>query len=210
MAHRLIEFISLIATYLIDQFGLAGIFIGMVLESACIPLPSEVIMLTGGFFVAKGTFSFWGVVAAGVIGNFIGSIIIYWIGAKGARSLLEAYGKYIFLNHKHLEKSEAWFAKYGEWAAFFGRNLPFIRTFISLPAGIARMNFARFCLFTLLGCLPWNIALTYLGYSLGANWTKAEAYVRPVSYAVLVIIILIIARFLFKAILEKRKYRKEL
>jgi membrane protein DedA with SNARE-associated domain len=187
-----------------------GIFIGMVLESACIPLPSEVIMLTGGFFVAKGTFSFWGVVAAGVIGNFIGSIIIYWIGAKGARSLLEAYGKYIFLNHKHLEKAEVWFAKYGEWAAFFGRNLPFIRTFISLPAGIARMNFTKFCLFTLLGCLPWNIALTYLGYSLGANWTKVESYVRPVSYVVLVIILLIIARFLFKSILEKRKYRKEL
>jgi membrane protein DedA with SNARE-associated domain len=210
MAHRLIEFISLIATYLIDQFGLMGIFIGMVLESACIPLPSEVIMLTGGFFVAKGTFSFWGVVAAGVIGNFIGSVIIYWIGAKGARSLLEAYGKYIFLNHKHLVKAEVWFAKYGEWAAFFGRNLPFIRTFISLPAGIARMNFTRFCLFTLLGCLPWNIALTYLGYSLGANWTKVESYVRPVSYAVLVIILVIIARFLFKAILDKRKYRREL
>jgi membrane protein DedA with SNARE-associated domain len=210
MAHRLIEFISLIATYLIDQFGLMGIFIGMVLESACIPLPSEVIMLTGGFFVAKGTFSFWSVVAAGVIGNFIGSIIVYWIGAKGARSLLESYGKYIFLNHKHLQNAEVWFAKYGEWAAFFGRNLPFIRTFISLPAGIARMNFTKFCLFTLLGCLPWNIALTYLGYSLGANWTKVESYVRPVSYAVLVIILLIIVRFLFKAILEKRKYRKEL
>lgn len=205
MFHRLVELISLIATYLIDQFGITGLFLGMVLESACIPLPSEVIMLTGGFFVAKGIFSFWEVVAAGVVGNLVGSIFIYWVGANGARSLLEKYGKYIFLNLKHLEKSEAWFAKYGEWAAFIGRNLPFIRTFISLPAGIARMKFSRFCLFTFIGCLPWNIALTYLGYSLGANWTEVETYVRPVSYGILIIVILIALRFLYKAIRQNRK-----
>jgi membrane protein DedA with SNARE-associated domain len=203
MLHHVVELISQIATSLIDQLGIFGIFIGMVIESACIPLPSEVIMLTGGFFVAKGTFSFWEVVAAGVIGNLVGSIIIYWVGANGARTLLEKYGKYVFLNLKHLEKAEAWFAKYGEWAAFIGRNLPFIRTFISLPAGIARMNFFRFCLFTFLGCLPWNIALTYMGYSLGANWTKVEAYMRPVSYGILVIVILIALRFLYTSIREK-------
>jgi membrane protein DedA with SNARE-associated domain len=204
MLHRLVELISLIATYLIDQLGITGIFLGMVLESACIPLPSEVIMLTGGFFVAKGMFTFGEIVAAGVLGNLVGSILIYWVGAKGARTLLEKYGKYVFLNLKHLEKSEAWFTKYGEWATFIGRNLPFIRTFISLPAGIARMNFGRFCLFTFLGCLPWNIALTYMGYSLGANWTKVEAYVRPVSYGILLIIILLALRFLYTAFREKR------
>jgi membrane protein DedA with SNARE-associated domain len=203
----MIAFISSIATYLIDQFGIIGIFVGMVLESACIPIPSEVIMLTGGFFAAKGTFSFWEVVSAGVIGNMVGSILIFWIGVKGARLLLEKYGKYIFLNHKHLEKAESWFSKYGEWAAFFGRNLPFIRTFISLPAGIARMNFTKFCLFTLLGCLPWNIALTYLGFSLGANWKIVESYVRPVSYVILVIILLFIIRFLNKAFRENRMSR---
>ena len=209
MLHRLIELISLIATSLIDQFGILGIFIGMVLESACIPLPSEVIMLTGGFFVAKGTFSFWEVVAAGVIGNMVGSILIYWIGAKGARTLLEKYGRYVFLNLKHLEKAEAWFAKYGEWAAFMGRNLPFIRTFISLPAGIARMNFSKFCLFTFLGCLPWNMALTYLGYTLGSNWTEVEGYVRPVSYGILLIIILIVLRFVYGAIRERARQKGE-
>jgi len=205
MIHRFIDFISFIATYLIDHFGILGIFIGMVLESACIPLPSEVIMLTGGFFVEKGMFNFWEVAFTGVIGNLVGSIIIYWIGAKGARSILEKYGKYIFLNEKHLSQAENWFAKYGEWTVFFARNLPFIRTFISLPAGIAKMNFKKFFFFTLLGCIPWNIGLTYLGYTLGSHWNLVETYLKPLSYLIMALIVLWIVRFVYKVTREKMK-----
>jgi membrane protein DedA with SNARE-associated domain len=203
--HQIIESISAIATALVNQFGLFGIFLGMVLESACIPLPSEVIMLTGGFFAQKGNFSIWEVALTGVIGNEVGSILIFIVGFKGARSLLERYGKYLFMNQQHLMKAELWFSKYGEWTAFIGRNIPFIRTFISLPAGIAKMNFTKFCIYTFLGCLPWNFALTYLGYSLGENWKLVESYVRPVSYGVLFVIIACIARFIYKAIKEHKK-----
>lgn len=204
MLHALLESISALATNLIHTFGLMGIFIGMVLESACIPLPSEVIMLTGGYFAEQGTFSFWAVVAAGIMGNVIGSIIIFGIGASGARHLLDRYGKYILLNKKHLEQAEKWFAKYGEWAAFIGRNLPFIRTFISLPAGISRMNFLKFCLYTFLGCIPWNIALTYLGFKMGQNWQVVETFIRPVTYLICALIVIFIVRFIIKTVRDKK------
>lgn len=199
MLHAVIEAISSAATYLINAFGIMGIFVGMIIESACIPLPSEVIMLTGGFFVQQGTFSFWEVVAAGVIGNVVGSIVTFRIGASGARPLLEKYGKYILLNPKHIELADRWFAKHGEWAAFIGRNLPVIRTFISLPAGISRMNFAKFCVYTFLGCIPWNMALTYLGYQLGQNWRIVETYTRPVTYVIAALIMIAVIRFVYKA-----------
>jgi membrane protein DedA with SNARE-associated domain len=177
----------------------------MILESACIPLPSEVIMLTGGFFAEQGTFSFWGVVAAGVMGNVLGSILIFWIGAKGARSILDKYGRYVLINPKHMHQAEVWFSRYGEWAAFLGRNLPFIRTFISLPAGISRMNFHKFCIYTFLGCIPWNMALTYLGYKLGENWHIVESYIRPVTYVICALVLILVLRFLYKTIREKKK-----
>jgi membrane protein DedA with SNARE-associated domain len=205
MLNHLIEFISNNTTTLIDQFGLSGIFIAMVLEGACLPLPSEVIMPIGGFFVEKGTFHLWEVVCAGVLGNLIGSIIIYWIGTRVARSILVKYGKYFFMSQKHIENSETWFFKNGEWATFFGRNLPFIRSIISLPAGLSKMNFMKFCLYTILGCVPWNFALTYFGYSLGANWKAVDSYVQPVSYGVLIITFLLVFWFIYKAVREKNK-----
>ncbi|OCT12275.1 alkaline phosphatase [Paenibacillus pectinilyticus] len=196
--HQLIDWISSSATSLIATYGVLGIFIGMVLESACIPIPSEVIMLFGGFFVQKGSFSYFEVVSAGVLGNLIGSVLIYWIGATGARTLLVKYGKYVWIKTEHMDKAEQWFRRYGEWAAFFGRNLPLIRTFISLPAGIARMNFPRFLLFTFLGCLPWNMAMTYLGFKLGENWQEVEPYVRPISYLMLAVIVIFIGRHIYR------------
>ncbi|CAM2870706.1 DedA family protein [Paenibacillus sediminis] len=205
MLHSLIEFISSIAAYFVQSFGVVGIFMAMMLESACIPLPSEVIMLTGGFIVHQGSFPFWEVVCAGVLGNLVGSMLIYWVGAKGARSVLEKYGKFILLNHKHLRQSELWFKKYGEWTAFFSRNLPFVRTFISLPAGISGMNFYKFCMYTFLGCLPWNIALTYLGYKLGENWKIVESFIHPVTYGVIALMILLIARYVMKAMRQKKQ-----
>lgn len=204
MLHYLIEQLIYIAVYLTETFGYWGIFIGMAIESACIPLPSEAIMLFSGFMVAAGFLNFWAVVAAGVLGNLAGSVLTYWFGANGGRSLLLKYGKYVLINPEHLEKTERWFYRYGDWTVFFARNLPVIRTFISLPAGIARMNFTKFFIYTLVGCIPWNIALTYLGFKLGKNWHMIEPYLRPVSYAILAALIAGVVWFIYKN-LRKRK-----
>ncbi|MGB8955207.1 MAG: DedA family protein [Tumebacillaceae bacterium] len=198
MLHQLLEWLSSVATGLIDTFGHWGVFIAMTIESACIPLPSEVIMLFGGFKAEEGVLSFWPVVWAGVFGNLLGSVVTYWIGASGGRPFLAKYGKYVLIKEKHIHDADRWFSKYGEWAAFFGRNLPVIRTFISLPAGIARMNFWKFTLFTFVGCLPWNYVLTLLGFKLGANWSTVEPYIKPFSYGILGLLIVLIGWFLIK------------
>lgn len=197
MIHYLIEQLTMIAVALVETFHYWGIFIGMVIESACIPLPSEAIMLFGGFFVSLGMLNFWGVVAAGVLGNVVGSVLTYWVGANGGRAFLIKYGKYFLFNAGHLEKADRWFERYGEWAVFFGRNLPVIRTFISLPAGVSRMNFTRFFIYTFVGCIPWNIGLTYVGLKLGQNWKLFEPYLRPLSYAILFAIIAGVLWFFF-------------
>ncbi|WP_336771080.1 DedA family protein [Paenibacillus sp. MMO-58] len=186
--HSVIDWISNIAVQLIDAVGIYGIFIGMVLESACIPIPSEVILLSGGLAAANGTLSWQAVVIAGVLGNVAGSIIAYYVGALGGRKVLDKYGKYVFFKNSHLIQAERWFDRYGASSVFFARNLPFIRTFISLPAGIAQMKFSKFLLFTFLGCIPWNLALAYAGYKGGANIDLLEKYMHPVSYAIALLV----------------------
>ncbi|OKP92532.1 alkaline phosphatase [Paenibacillus sp. P3E] len=195
---QLLASISETALHLVDTMGIWGIWIGMILESACIPIPSEVIMLSGGFLVAQGSLSFAEVVVAGVVGNLIGSILAYYVGRAGGRRLLDKYGKYILLNAHHLEQAERWFARFGEGTVFFTRMLPFIRTFISLPAGVAGMKSWKFVVFTFLGCIPWNIALVYLGYRLGGNWSIVEQYLHPVSYAICGVVVLLLAWWLLR------------
>ena len=201
--HQLLSWISETAVHLVNALGIWGIWIGMILESACIPIPSEVIMLSGGFLAAQGSLSFSEVVIAGSIGNLIGSMLAFYAGKSGGRRLLERYGKYILLNVHHLEQAEHWFGRFGEGTVFFTRMLPFIRTFISLPAGIAGMNAWKFIVFTALGCIPWNLALVYLGYRLGGDWSIVEQYLRPVSYAVCIMVIILLAWWL----LRKKKER---
>ncbi|WEG13729.1 DedA family protein [Pullulanibacillus sp. KACC 23026] len=188
----------------IQHLGSWGIFLGMFIESACIPLPSEVIMLYGGFMVHKELLTFWSVIVAGIVGNLIGSLLMYWIGARFGRPFIEKYGKYVFFNYKHLEAADRWFAKYGDWAAFFGRLLPVIRTFISLPAGIAKMKAGRFALFTVLGCIPWNITLAFFGMKLGQHWEIVQTYLHPVTYIILVILVLLIIRFIYRLTKDRR------
>ena len=205
MFHYLVEQLTYIAVTLTETLGYWGIFIGMTIESACIPLPSEAIMLFSGFMVAVGLLNFWVVVAAGVLGNLTGSVLTYWFGAGGGRTLLLKYGRYVLINAEHLEKAERWFCRYGDWTVFFARNLPVIRTFISLPAGIARMNFAKFFIYTLVGCIPWNMALTYLGFKLGKNWHLIEPYFRPVSYAILAALIAGTVWFIYKNLRNRKR-----
>jgi membrane protein DedA with SNARE-associated domain len=190
--------------HFISALGFWGIFIGMIIESACIPLPSEVIMLYGGFMVYQGTLSFFSVVAAGVLGNLVGSVIMYWIGSRYGRPVIERYGKYVLFNYEHLDKADRWFSKYGDWVTFFGRNLPVIRTFISLPAGIAKMPFGRFFIFTLIGSVPWNLALTFFGYKLGQHWEIAQHYLHPVTYLIAIVVVLLLIRYVYRGLKERQ------
>ncbi|HKE61997.1 MAG TPA: DedA family protein, partial [Nitrospira sp.] len=154
----------------ISTLGYTGILLTMAIESACIPLPSEIIMPFSGYLVTTGQFTMLGVTLAGAIGNVIGSIAAYYVGVWGGRPFVERYGPYFLMSHRDLDIADRWFAKYGEAAVFFSRMLPVIRTFISLPAGIAKMHFPRFVLFTFIGSIPWCYALAYVGVKMGQQW----------------------------------------
>ncbi|HJT19647.1 MAG TPA: DedA family protein [Nitrospira sp.] len=160
----------------ISTFGYGGILFTMAVESACIPLPSEIIMPFSGYLVTRGEFSMIGVTLAGAIGNVLGSIVAYYAGVRGGRPFVERYGPYMLVSPRDLEIADRWFARYGEAAVFFSRMLPVVRTFISLPAGIARMNFPRFVLFTFIGALPWCYLLAYIGVIMGEEWERLRDY----------------------------------
>jgi len=162
----------------------------MALESANIPIPSEIIMPFSGYLVFAGKFSFWLVVLAGTLGNLFGSILGYLVGFFGGRPFIEKYGKYFFIYKKDLDKADFWFSKYGQGIVFFSRMLPIIRTFISTPAGVVKMNFRKFCLFTFFGSLPWSLFLTYLGFKAGENWQKLEIYFQKFDWLIIVLILL--------------------
>ena len=172
----------------IGKVGYAGIFGLMLLESACIPIPSEATMLFAGFKVSDGSLTLLGITTAGVVGNLIGSWIAYAVGYFGRLELLERH-KVFHINQKHLATADRWFERHGEAAVFFTRLLPIVRTFISLPAGVARMPFGRFTLFTVLGCIPWVLALGYLGTLAGENWREWKDYLHYFDYVVAVAII---------------------
>ena len=160
----------------VTSYGYVAVFLLMLAESACIPFPSEVTMLVGGWYAEKGVLNFWWVGAAGVFGNLVGSWVAYAVGYKTGRDLLDRYGKYVLIRSHDVDKAEVWWEKHGEAATFFSRLLPVIRTFISLPAGMARMPFWKFTIYTFLGVIPWTFALTYLGYVVGDRWEQVLAY----------------------------------
>lgn len=181
------------------SYGYLAIFLLMVAESACIPVPSEVTMLFGGA-LANATFvaSLSGhhdplnvvlVGVAGTLGNLAGSWIAWGVGYAGGRPMIDRFGRYIFLREHHLDRAEAWFADHGEAAVFFGRLLPVVRTFISLPAGVTRMRFDKFTLYTVAGCIPWTFALAGVGYALGGQWKNVESNLRPVSIVIGLIVV---------------------
>jgi membrane protein DedA with SNARE-associated domain len=160
----------------ISTLGYPGIFLLMILESALIPIPSEIIMPFSGFLVSKGMFGSIGVVLAGTLGNLVGSILTYYLGLKAGRAFILKYGKYILFKKSHLELTQELFQKYGDKIAFFSRLLPAIRTYISLPCGVGKMNFLKFTIYTFLGSLVWNSMLTYVGILLGDNWNNIDKY----------------------------------
>jgi membrane protein DedA with SNARE-associated domain len=187
------------AVDVVDKAGLGGIFGLMLLESACIPIPSEATMLFAGFNVAEGRFSLLVVVTVGVLANVVGSWIAYAVGYYGRIDLLEKHGSKLHIKPKHLKWADDWFARYGDATVFFSRMLPIIRTFISLPAGVAKMPFWRFTMFTLAGCIPWVFALTFIGQQVGDRWESWKDSLHYVDYAVAAAIVVGIVYLVIRA-----------
>ena len=176
MLTHILQAIGSFIVSVISSSGYPGIVLLMAIESACIPLPSEVIMPFSGYLVLLGRFKLVWVAVAGAFGCNLGSIAAYYVGAKGGRPLAEKYGRYVLVSRRDLDRADHWFQHYGNSTIFFARLLPVIRTFISLPAGVARMNFVRFNLYTFAGSLPWTWALAYAGLRLGARWDILRGY----------------------------------
>jgi membrane protein DedA with SNARE-associated domain len=177
------------ATNVVGDLGLPGIFLLMVPESACIPIPSEATMLFAGFNVDKGEYPLWAAVAVGSVANLVGSWIAYAVGYFGRLELLERHARVFHVKPSHLAWADRWFERYGSAAVFFSRMLPIIRTFISLPAGVARMPFWKFSALTLAGCVPWIFMLTLIGREVGANWESWKNSLHYVDYAVAALIV---------------------
>lgn len=172
MIGRIIEIVSAFIVATISMLGYGGVVLLMAIESACIPLPSEIIMPFSGYLVSRGEMNLWLVGVAGAFGCVVGSMAAYWVGFYGGRPLIEKYGRFILISPHDLDLADRWFAKYGEIIVFVSRLLPAIRTFIAFPAGVARMNIPRFIIYTFAGSLPWCIGLAYVGQKLGEHWDK--------------------------------------
>jgi membrane protein DedA with SNARE-associated domain len=174
MIARILEFLSAIIVAVIATLGYSGIVLLMAIESACIPLPSEIIMPFSGYLVSTGQMNIWLVGLAGAVGCVLGSLVAYWVGMKGGRPLIEKYGRYFLVSRHDLDMADRWFEKRGEVIVFVSRMLPAIRTFIAFPAGVARMNLKRFVIYTFAGSFPWCIGLAYVGQKLGEKWNEDD------------------------------------
>jgi membrane protein DedA with SNARE-associated domain len=200
----MLKWLEHLITGSLADYGYQAVFVLMTLESACIPIPSEITMVFGGFLVSRGRLDFFWVAMLGTIANVLGSWLAYWVGLRGGRPLIERWGKYIFLRKHEIDRAEAWFSDHGEAAVFVSRLLPVVRTFISLPAGVARMPFGKFTLYTFLGCLPWTFALTWAGLLLGDSWETVLRYGTPISWAIALALAALVGWWLLRRARAKR------
>lgn len=182
---------------MIGQFGYLGMFFSMILEAIIIIIPSELILATGGILASQGIFSFWGAFLIGLFGSVFCAVIIYLMGRLGGRPFVEKYGKYFFMKKEDIEKADEWFSKYGMIAAFIGRNFPIIRTFISLPIGMTKLNFTKFFIYTTLGSIPWTFAFVYVGYALGSNWIMLSNYTSKLKVPIFILLGLLVIRWIY-------------
>ena len=193
-------------------FGYLGVVLAMAIESAAIPLPSELILPFAGWAVSRGTiepltglpWSYTPAVIAGVVGNTAGSLIAYAIGAYGGRPLLARYGKYVLISAHDVDLAESWFRRFGSATVFFSRMLPVVRTFISIPAGIARMPLWRFVLFSVLGAIPWVMLLVWAGLVLGDHWMDLKHQLKGLDYLVVAGILLLVGLFVWRHLRQSR------
>jgi membrane protein DedA with SNARE-associated domain len=181
------KIIAILATWImgvISTMGYGGIVLLMAIESACIPLPSEIIMPFAGFLVFKGEMVLWMVAIAGALGCIVGSIPAYYLGMYGGRPLVEKYGKWVLISHKDLKWADHAFEKHGDIIIFIGRLLPAVRTFIAFPAGVARMHMGKFILYTFVGSLIWCYLLAFAGFKMGEHWESLKVYFHEFHYVI--------------------------
>jgi membrane protein DedA with SNARE-associated domain len=220
MEHLLLASITDTITHLIQSWyvnvGYLGIVLAMAIESCCIPLPSEIVMpLAGIYVVGAAGAPFWpsllGVTLAGAVGCLIGSVVAYGIGRAGGRPLLLKYGRYVLISQADSDRADRWFARFGPPVAFFSRLLPVVRTYISLPAGIYRMNFGKFCLYTVLGSLPWCLLLAFVGYKLGeSGLEKLTAPFRGADIVIVALVVALVALYIYRHVKHDRAARAAL
>ncbi|HXF06386.1 MAG TPA: DedA family protein [Blastocatellia bacterium] len=189
MIAEILTLVSLFIITTINALGYSGVVLLMAIESACIPLPSEIIMPFAGSLVPR-RFTLWGLGLAGAIGCVLGSLAAYWVGMYGGRPLIERYGRYVLISRHDLDLADRWFEKYGESIVFTARLLPIIRTFIAFPAGVARMNLTKFVVYTFLGSYPWCYGLAYAGKVLGDNWESLREYFHKFDLVIGALIVL--------------------
>ena len=190
---------------LINDFGYIGMFLGMILEAVIIIIPSELILATGGILASKRVFSFLGAFLIGLLGSVFCAIIIYFMGYFGGNAFSKKYGKYFFMKEPEIEKSNDWFKKYGLLAACVGRNIPIVRTLVSLPIGVAKLSFTKFVLYTTIGSIPWTLVFVYFGYALGNNWTILKEFTSKIKVPIKILIIILVIYYVFQKIVKKRK-----
>lgn len=207
-----IEFLKPVVEFImsfIAQLGYTGIFFLMILESALIPIPSEIIMPFSGFLSSTGRLDPLLVTLSGSLGNLVGSVLTYYLGIKAGRKFILKYGRYIFFKKEHLESTENLFERYGDRISFVGRLLPGIRTYVSLPAGIGKTNFTKFVAYTFAGSLIWNSMLTYVGMSLGSNWKNIDKYSAYLDVAALLAVAVFVIWFVYKTKRKSKAITKE-
>lgn len=216
MLAQIIKSLTDLITAWYNTLGYFGIVLAMALESCLIPLPSEIVMPLAGFLTvgtaaSAAHFSLIGVTLAGSVGCVIGSIVAYWIGAYGGRPFIMKYGRYILISRADFDMADRQFVKYGSAITFFSRLLPIIRTYISLPAGISRMNFGKFVLYTFLGSLPWTFVLALIGHQLGKNYdTTLGPIMQKFDYLIVALIVVGVVAYVWRHIRKEREYDAKL
>ncbi len=190
----------------IGYLGYAGVFLLMLVESCGIPMPSEVIMPFSGFLVWQRQMDLWVIILVGTLGNLVGSWLAYYIGARGGRPLIEKYGKYILISKCDLDLADRWFVRYGQATVFFGRLLPVVRTYISFPAGIAKMDFRKFSFYTFIGALPWCALFAWFGVRLGAHWNVIREKLHNFDLLMLALVAALVAWYIYRHLKNRKKY----
>jgi membrane protein DedA with SNARE-associated domain len=190
---------------LVSSLGYAGIIIAMMIESASIPLPSEIIMGISGYLVYKGEMNLILAALAGAVGNVIGSTIMYYLGSKGGRPIIKRYGKFLHITDDKFDKVDKWFEKFGDKFVFVSQLLPVIRTFVSLPAGILRIKFSRFIFYTFTGAFIWCLALAYVSSLFGEQWEKIADYLKPFEYFIIFAILAAVAYYFIRIIYHRKR-----
>ncbi len=205
----MVELVGSWIIHFIGALGYFGVFILMTMESACIPIPSEVTMPFSGSLIASGQFNFWFLVIVGTLGNLTGSLLSYWLGAWGqeavVRKVIIKYGKYLLISEHEYDRSERWFRNHGELMVFASRILPVLRTFISLPAGVAKMKLKKFITYTVVGCFIWTAVLTEIGVVLGNNWKSLEVYFRKFDVIIVVAVVAVVVWYVWHKLKHFRR-----